>query len=217
MFESFESLFQYPAIVARHRGGPFAEARERFINHRASQGLARATLQHYAQELLVVAERIDITVGEVIGSSAIEAAADCWAREQDQRKRAQGRRWSRELFIQTATHWLHFLGRLEVPQAKVGPFAERLADFAAYRRDERGLSPATIRNQDWHVKKFLAWLGEQNRSFANVSWKTWMPFWRLTASEGGTVCRWLPAPKPSALSFTTRQYAAGVRLVSAPV
>ncbi len=44
MFESFESLFQYPAIVARHRGGPFAEARERFINHCASQGLARATL-----------------------------------------------------------------------------------------------------------------------------------------------------------------------------
>jgi integrase/recombinase XerD len=169
MFESFESLFQYPAIVARHRGGPFAEARERFINHCASQGLARATLQHYAQELLVVAERIDITVGEVIGSSAIEAAADRWAREQHQRKRAQGRRWSRELFIQTATHWLHFLGRLEVPQAKVGPFADRLADFAAYRRDERGLSPATIRNQDWHVKKFLAWLGEQNGSFANVS------------------------------------------------
>src|SRR5713226_2398572 len=148
MFESFESLFQYPAIVARHRSGPFVEARERFINHCASQGLARATLQHYAQELLVVAERIDITVGEVIGSSAIEAAADRWAREQHQRQRAHGRRrWSRELFIQTAKNWLHFLGRLEVPKAKVVPFVGRLADFAAYRREERGLSPATIRNQ----------------------------------------------------------------------
>ena len=165
----FESLFQYPAIVARHRSGPFAEARERFLNHCASQGLAHATLQHYAQELLVVAERIDITVGEAIGSSAIEAAADHWAREQHQRQRAHGRRWSRELFIQAATNWLHFLGRLEVPQAKVVPFADRLADFAAYRRDERGLSPATIRNQGWHVEKFLGWLGEQNRSFANVS------------------------------------------------
>jgi len=48
-------------------------------------------------------------------------------------------------------------------------FADRLADFAAYRRDERGLSPATIRGQSWHVEKFLGWLGEQNRSFANVS------------------------------------------------
>jgi site-specific recombinase XerD len=49
------------------------------------------------------------------------------------------------------------------------PFADRLADFAAYRRDERGLSPATITNQSWHVKKFFGWLGEQNRSLASVS------------------------------------------------
>ena len=165
----FDTLFRYPAIVARHRGGPFAEARERFLNHCASQGMARATLQRYAQELLVVAERIDITVGEAIGSPVIEAAADRWAREQHQRQRAQGLRWSRELFVQTATDWLRFLGRLEVPKPKIVPFADRIADFAAYRRDERGLSPATVRNQSWHVEKFLRWLGEQNRSFDDVS------------------------------------------------
>jgi integrase/recombinase XerD len=165
----FETLFQYPAIVARHRRGPFAEARERFLNHRASQGLARASLQHCAQELLVVAERIDITVGETIGSSTIEAAADGWVREQRRRQRVGGLRWSRALFVQTATDWLRFLRRLEVPKPAIVPFADRLDDFAAYRRDERGLSPVTIRNQSWHVEKFLGWLGEQNRSFAHVS------------------------------------------------
>jgi integrase/recombinase XerD len=164
----FETLFLYPAIVARHRSGPFVEARERFLNHRASQGLARATLQRYARELLVVSERIDI-IGEAIEPSAIEAAADRWAREQRQRQRVHGLRWSRELFVQTATDWLYFLGRLEVPKPKIVPFANQLADFVAYRRDERGLSPATIRNQNWHVEKFLGWLGEQNRSFADVS------------------------------------------------
>jgi integrase/recombinase XerD len=165
----FETLFQYPAIVARHRRGPFAEARERFLTHCASQGLARATLQHYAQELLVVAERIDITISEAIGSSAIEAAADGWAREQQQRQRICGLRWSRALFVQMATDWLRFLRRLDVPKPKIAPFADRLADFAAYRRDERGLSPATIRNQSWHVEKFLGWLDQQNHSFADVS------------------------------------------------
>jgi integrase/recombinase XerD len=165
----FETLFQYPAIVARHRGGPFTEARERFLNFRASQGPARTTLQRYAQELLVVAERIDITSGNAIGSSTIEAAADRWVREQQQRQRGHGPRWSRELFVQTATDWLHFLGHLEVPKAKIVPFADRIADFAAYRRDERGLSPVTINNQSWHVKKFLGWLAEQNRTFADVS------------------------------------------------
>jgi integrase/recombinase XerD len=49
------------------------------------------------------------------------------------------------------------------------PFADRLADFAAYQRDERGLSPATIRCQRWHVETLLGWLSEQNRGFDNVS------------------------------------------------
>jgi hypothetical protein len=165
----FDTLFRYPAIVARHQSGRFAEARERFLSHCASQGMARSTLQRYAQELLVIAERIDITTGDAIGSSAIKAAAERWAREQRQRQRVRGQRWSRELFVQTATDWLHFLGRLEVPKPRIVPCADRLADFAAYRIDERGLSPATIRSQSWHVEKFFGWLDEQNRSLADVA------------------------------------------------
>lgn len=165
----FDTLFRYPAIVARHQRARFAAARELFLNYCAGQGMAHATLQRCAQELLVVAERIDITVGEVIESSVIDAAADRWVREQHQRQRVDGPRWSRQLFIRTATDWLRFLGRLEVPKPKSVPFADRIADFAAHRRDERGLSPATVRSQNWHVEKFLEWLGEQNRSFDNVS------------------------------------------------
>jgi integrase/recombinase XerD len=165
----FETLFRYPAVVARHQGGRFAAARELFLNQCAGQGMAHATLQRYAQELLVVAAHIDITVGEAIESSVIDAAANHWAREQQQRHRAGSLRWSRELFVQTATDWLRFLGRLEVPKPKVVPFADRVSDFAAYRRDERGLSPATVRDQNWHVEKFFCWLHERNRSFDNVS------------------------------------------------
>src|SRR5450755_1097359 len=165
----FDTLFRYPTIVARHREGRFAAARELFLNHCAGQGMAHATLQRCAQELLVVAERIDITVGEVIESSVIDAAADRWVREQHQRQRVGGLRWSRQLFIQTATDWLRFLGRLEVPKPKIMPFADRIADFAAHRRDERGLSPATVRSQNWHVEKFLGWLCAQNRSLDDVS------------------------------------------------
>lgn len=165
----FETLFKYPRVVARHRTGPSVEARERFLTHCVSQGLAGATVLRHARELLVIAERIDITSGEPIGSPAIETAADCWAREQHDRHRVQALQWSRKLFVQTAATWLHFLGCLEEPQPKTVPFADRLADFAAYQRDERGLSPATIRGQGWQVEKFLNWLGEQNRSFDEVS------------------------------------------------
>jgi site-specific recombinase XerD len=165
----FETLFRYSAVAARHRAGPLAEDRERFLDYCAKQGFAHRTLQRCAQELLIVTERLDITAGKAIGLPLIEAAADRWAREQHQRERAGSLRWSRELFIQTAKHWLHFLGLLEVPKSNTVAFADRLADFAAYRRDERGLAPATVRVQSWHVEKFFGWLDEQNRSFANLS------------------------------------------------
>jgi hypothetical protein len=164
----FETLFHYPTIIDRHRSGPFAEARERFLEHRNSRGCARATLQRCAQELLVVAERIDLTKDNAVESAAIETAAEQWAREQKQRKHAGGLRWPREFFIKTARDWLNFLGCLEAAKPKTVAFSDLVADFTAYRRDERGLSPATIRSQNWQVEKFLGWLNEQNRSFAHV-------------------------------------------------
>ena len=129
----FETLFHYPGVIARHRKAPFAEARELFLNHCVSQGLAEVTLLRHARELLVIAGRIDITAGETIGLPVIGAAADRWAREQHDRKRVEGLQWSRKLFVQTATNWLHFLGRLEEPTPKALPFAGRLADFAAFQ------------------------------------------------------------------------------------
>lgn len=164
----FETLFKYPRVLTRHRAGPSAEARERFLSHCVSKGLARATVLRHARELLVIAERIDISMGETIDSPVIEAAADRWTHEQHDRQRVQVLQWSQKLFLQTATNWMRFLGRLE-SRPEVVPFADRLADFAAYQRDERGLSPVTIRGQGWHVEKFLSSLEEQNRSLDDVS------------------------------------------------
>jgi integrase/recombinase XerD len=165
----FETLFRYPAIIARHRDGPFAEDRERFLEYRSSQGLASTTLQQIAQELLAVAERIEVTNGPHVSFAAIEKAAELWVRQQLQRKRAHETRWSRQQFMRTALDWLRFLGRLEIPTLKAVPFADRLVTFAAYQRDERGLSPNTIRNQNWQLEKFLLWLNERNRTLADVS------------------------------------------------
>lgn len=163
----FETLFHNPGVIAKHRAAPFAEDRERFLNHCINQGLAGPTVLRYARELLVIAERIDI--GQAVDLSIIAAAADGWAHEQHQRHRVQDLRWSRTLFVQTATNWLRFLGRLEEPKGEILPWAERLADFATYQQDERGLSPATASGQGWHVDKFLSWLSQQNWDFEHVS------------------------------------------------
>ena len=60
----FEDLFTYPKVLARHRAGPSADARERFLAHCAGYGAARGTLLRFANELLVVAERIDVNSGK---------------------------------------------------------------------------------------------------------------------------------------------------------
>ena len=165
----FERLFKYPRVLARHQEGPAAEARQRFLNHCSDQGMARATLLRNAREVLVIADRIDVAAGRTITRQEIEGAADRWAIDQHKRRRVQEPRWSRALFIQTATSWLRFLQVLERPEIKPSPFADQIADFAAYMEHERGLSPVTIHNQCWHVEKFLQWLQEQNRAFGDVS------------------------------------------------
>jgi hypothetical protein len=46
----FETLFKYPHVLARHREGPTADGRQRFLIYRANQGAARNTVT----ELLVI-------------------------------------------------------------------------------------------------------------------------------------------------------------------
>jgi site-specific recombinase XerD len=161
----FETLFTYRGVQRRHQQGRAADARERFLSHCADQGMARTTLQRVARELLVIADRIEVTAGQTIALPDIEAFAARWAREQQRRHRARQSRWSRELFVQTATSWFRFLGYLDQPALKPTPFADSLRDFAAQASSERGLSPVTVRNRCWHVQKFVDWLNGQRGPF----------------------------------------------------
>ena len=59
----FETLFKYPRVVARHRTGPCLEARERFLTHCVSQGLAGATLLrhgHRSAEATRIYAKVDL-------------------------------------------------------------------------------------------------------------------------------------------------------------
>ena len=87
----FETLFTYPAVLACHQTGPAAAERGSYLAHCAGQGLARETLLRIARELLVVAERLDVTVGHQITRLEIEAAAGRWVRHQRRRRRGPRR------------------------------------------------------------------------------------------------------------------------------
>ena len=152
----FDVLFAYPKIRARHKTAAGAAERERYLTHCVSQGLARETLLRIACELLVVAERLDVTGGNQITRREVEEAARNWVRHQRRRGRTGHGEWSRRLFMQVATDWLRFLELLAVPPD--GPqtiHSDQVDDFIAYLRDERGLSPRTVSHRRWQVEHFL--------------------------------------------------------------
>jgi integrase/recombinase XerD len=99
----FSTLFHYPRVLARHRNGPSADDRERYLAHCAEGGAAHSTLLSLAPELLAISRRIVLDSGRLILPAEVEMAADRWVRYQRRHQRIVTGRFSRERFIQTAT------------------------------------------------------------------------------------------------------------------
>jgi integrase/recombinase XerD len=102
----FNFLFHYPRVLARHRQGPSAQAREQYLTHCANQGMARDTLLRTARELLVIAQRLDLATDRMISIRQVEAAAERRVHQQQRRGWVRDPRGSRQYFIQTALSWL---------------------------------------------------------------------------------------------------------------
>jgi integrase/recombinase XerD len=166
----FDVLFTYPKIRARHQTAPGAAERERYLAHCVSQGLARETLFRIARELLVVAERLDVTGGDQITRREVEEAARNWVRHQRRRGRTGRGEWSRGLFMRVATDWLRFLELLAVsPDGPRNVHSDQIDDFIAYLRDERGLSPRTVSHRRWQVEHFPRHVRSGKASIADMT------------------------------------------------
>lgn len=157
----FENLYRYSRVLARHLDGPAAEERDRFVAHFAASGATRDSVSNLASELLVVAQRLDVSGTRAVTPEEVASVADRWVRHHRRRGRSisPGRR---QRFVQVATDWLRFMGRLQLPPAKPGAGTDLIDEFARHMQRERGLSPITINNRCWHVRAFLTWLAEQH-------------------------------------------------------
>lgn len=165
----FEELFVYPAVLHRHREAPWASERARYLAYRMEQGCARPTLLRLVRELRVVARYLDLSHGRAVSLEQIARAAEQWARRQRRRGLARSHYWSRSLFVQVATEWLRFLGRLSAPAAAPIPWSAEVEAFADWMERERRLAPATIRCRRWHLVQFLRWYAPHGRSLAAVA------------------------------------------------
>jgi len=163
----FEWLYRQPKALRRQQKAPWDEERERFLVHLSSRGAARYTLRGYAQKLLQIVQEIDANVSGGVAPEDIGCAVERWAARRDRPALES----SKSRLVSAATHWLRFLDRLRLPEIVPSPFADLIEDFADWMRQERALSPATIRIRSFHVGYFLNWYQGQGRHFSEVALK----------------------------------------------
>jgi hypothetical protein len=104
----FEELFDGPIARARHAASPFPEARRQFLTHLKTLGYARTSLKAVACELIIIAERLDLSGAAPIDVAVVEGAARRWAAHQVRRQQSTSRAISERNFRYWAAQWLRY-------------------------------------------------------------------------------------------------------------
>lgn len=156
----FEILYASEAARTRHRIGPLAAERERYLQHCAEQGGTHASLCLKARSLLWLAQRMlptdldgvdAVRLREIVYGVSSEAVAPTTA----------------AAVVKCARPWLKFMGRWCQPQPPI-PFEEPLERFVSWMRDERGFTPCTVSQWRSQTATFLHWCASTGRDLAGL-------------------------------------------------
>jgi site-specific recombinase XerD len=166
----FETLFTYPAVLARHRDGPLARERASYLEVLGAQGMAHETLLWRARYALCVAREIaGWRADHLFAERDIDEIAIAWATKRVAGGRAESRRWPEELFRFAATDFLRSIGRLaSAPPATPGRYDREIEDFVAVQHEGRWPSEATCRAGRWQVGRFVMHLEQQGIALGDV-------------------------------------------------
>ncbi len=163
MNECVQDVFSGRMNTPYYLDSPFVEERARYLAHLLERGWALETVIGAAGKLVSFAKRVDITAAGGVTAAQIEAAADDWMKQPPHYFRREiGPHRTRKRFVNVATDWLRFLGRLNEPECLPIPYAELVAEFTSFLEHERGQSPATIRRRRGDALSFLAWLEQHH-------------------------------------------------------
>ena len=152
-----EQLFRDDSALARHRAGPFAEERERYLQHCAEHGATRAALRLKANELLWLCQHLRRDASQGIDMPALQKIA------RERRSVCKGATTERRL-VDIGRPWLRFLGWWRVPTAELR-FQSHLERYVMWMRDERGFSSSTVVQWRSKIRDFLQWYERNDRPF----------------------------------------------------
>ena len=156
----FETLFQYPRVLRRHKEGPLAAERAAYLRELAAQGMARGTILRRSSYCLCVAIELQRWPPDrCYNEDEIEALSASWAKKRIRCGRASSPRWPKEHFRLVATDLLQSLGRFHpTPTPDKGTYEAKLNEFIASQRVNRWQSKATCRSAIWQITRFLDYL-----------------------------------------------------------
>jgi integrase/recombinase XerD len=170
MNQCVQDVFSGRMNTPYYLDSPFVDERARYLAQLLERGWARETVIGTAGRLVGFARRVDITAAGGVTATQIEAAADEWMKEPRRYfRQPMGPHKSRKRFVNVATSWLRFLGRLRGPDCSPPPHADLVAEFTRFLDQERGQSPATIKKRRGDVVGFLVWFDQQQRPLSEVS------------------------------------------------
>ncbi|MHB8865023.1 MAG: site-specific integrase [Pirellulaceae bacterium] len=150
----FNQLYTAPVALARHCSGPMLKERRVFLKHLADQGYTLSGLREKANHLLVIARMLGMASRPRKSLTLAEV------------KRKTG---NERCYYSLAVQWLQFMGRLQPQPAPLTPWAKKMQAFADYMEHEAELSPRTIYNRCWWVRKFFDRLRVKGSSLQEIT------------------------------------------------
>ena len=158
----FEILYKDPATIERYRGAPLREERERYLCAVLASGVVGDVARRVARTQLALMDLLNLPDADLpIGLATVEAAVQESCRNVPAVSAADFRRH--------ALRWLRFLGWLEERVRDAHPHARQVEAFAAWMRDDRGLSEATIGNCCYESDRLFAWAAGRNLLLADMT------------------------------------------------
>jgi site-specific recombinase XerD len=169
----YDELFRQPAVIARYRAGPYAEAREHFLRQAKANGYASLTLERMAQFLLITAYAVERSGGRIDAGHLRSTLVECTERRHMVKR-----------LLGVAEAWLSSIDRL-IPTVTPEPrFDKELRAFAEHMRVEQGISSATIKNREHLTRGFIDALPPHVRSFGKITLDHIEAFLRAEAKRG---------------------------------
>lgn len=157
----FEALFSRNHTIARHRNGPLAGERERYLCHCATQGCTLLTITDKASRLLAIARRMSPCDYGCVDAQRLHTLVKSTAE-------APIAPWTATTLLVCARPWFKFLGWWSEPK-KPTAFNENLDRFVTWMRDERGLTPCTVEQWRDRAAQFLNWCHDTDRDLADLT------------------------------------------------